>query len=238
MFLEDIARRGLGRFVGVVDDGKLTALCHVGANLVPSGRGVAALAKAAARGEPRMMVGEEGAVTELWEAIGRKLPRPLDDRPGQPVYVLDDAACRRTAPAYGGRRWTISSFSSPRAPPRTSKRSASTPTPATRSSSAGARGARSSSVAAGSGSRTAGSASRRRRRRGPRRRSSSSRSGSSRSCGAAGMRRRRSATCARCSSRTSPPSACSRAPTTSRRLRLYDSIGMRRTITYRSLIFT
>jgi hypothetical protein len=52
----------------VVADGRLTALCHVGANLVPSGRGVAALAKLASRGEPRMMVGEEGAVTELWKA--------------------------------------------------------------------------------------------------------------------------------------------------------------------------
>src|SRR5262245_25620460 len=72
VFLEDIARRGLGRFVGVVEDGALTALCHIGANLVPSGRGVAAVAKLASRGEPRMMVGEEGAVTELWDAIKRK----------------------------------------------------------------------------------------------------------------------------------------------------------------------
>jgi hypothetical protein len=89
VFLEDIARRGLGRFVGVVGDGRLTALCHVGANLVPSGVGVAALARVASRGEPRMMVGEEGAVTELWEAIGRRMPRPVEDRPGQPVYVLE-----------------------------------------------------------------------------------------------------------------------------------------------------
>ena len=97
VFLEDIARRGLGRFAGVVEDGRLTALCHVGANLVPSGRGVAALAKLASRGEPRMMVGEEGAVTELWEAIRRKMRLPLEDRPGQPVYVLD------RAPAVPGR---------------------------------------------------------------------------------------------------------------------------------------
>jgi ribosomal protein S18 acetylase RimI-like enzyme len=90
VFLEDIARRGLGKFVGVADDGRLAALCHVGANLVPSGRGVRALAKAAARGAPRMMVGEERAVTELWEAIGSRLPEPIDDRPGQPVYTLDE----------------------------------------------------------------------------------------------------------------------------------------------------
>jgi hypothetical protein len=61
----------------------------MGANLVPSGKGVAALARHAARGEPRMMVGEESAVTELWEAISRRMPAPIDDRPGQPVFVLD-----------------------------------------------------------------------------------------------------------------------------------------------------
>ena len=41
VFLEDVARRGLGRFVGLDgDDGTLDALCHVGANLVPSGDGL------------------------------------------------------------------------------------------------------------------------------------------------------------------------------------------------------
>ena len=89
VFLEDVARRGLGRFVGLVHGGRLRALCHVGANLVPSGHGVAALARPAARGEPRMMVGEEGAVTELWEAIRGRMPEPLEDRPGQPVFVLE-----------------------------------------------------------------------------------------------------------------------------------------------------
>jgi hypothetical protein len=91
VFLEDVARRGLGRFVAVADGGRIEALCHVGANLVPSGPGVARLAKAAARGSPRMLVGEEGAVTELWEALRRRLPAPIDDRPGQPVFVLDQA---------------------------------------------------------------------------------------------------------------------------------------------------
>lgn len=91
VFLEDVARRGLGRFVAVTDGGRIQALCHVGANLVPSGRGVAGLAKAAARGSPRMLVGEEGAVTELWESLRKRLPAPIDDRPGQPVFVLDEA---------------------------------------------------------------------------------------------------------------------------------------------------
>jgi ribosomal protein S18 acetylase RimI-like enzyme len=90
VFLEDVARRGLGRFVATADGGRIEALCHVGANLVPSGPGVARLAKAAARGSPRMLVGEEGAVTELWESLRRRLPAPIDDRPGQPVFVLDE----------------------------------------------------------------------------------------------------------------------------------------------------
>ena len=39
VFLEDVARRGLGRFVALGDGVALTALCHVGVNVVPSGRG-------------------------------------------------------------------------------------------------------------------------------------------------------------------------------------------------------
>src|ERR671933_114661 len=65
VFLEDVARRGLGRFVALRDRGRLSALCHVGANLVPSGAGTSKSAAAAVDGEPRMIVGEERAVTEL-----------------------------------------------------------------------------------------------------------------------------------------------------------------------------
>ncbi|HEU5216467.1 MAG TPA: hypothetical protein VFU30_13110, partial [Gaiellaceae bacterium] len=58
VFLEDVARRGLGRFVGLEGrGGGLEALCHVGANLVPSGRGSAVFAEAAARGHSRMIIG-------------------------------------------------------------------------------------------------------------------------------------------------------------------------------------
>jgi RimJ/RimL family protein N-acetyltransferase len=89
VFLEDIARRGLGRFTAVVEpDGRLEALCHVGANVVPSGRGCDAFAGAAARSGARMLIGEERAVSELWDVAGRRMPRPRDDRPGQPVYAL------------------------------------------------------------------------------------------------------------------------------------------------------
>ena len=88
VFLEDVARRGVGRFAALADGGHLQAVCHVGANVVPSGRGTAAFAPLAKRDETRMIVGEEEAVTELWEALRERLPTPLDDRPGQPVYVL------------------------------------------------------------------------------------------------------------------------------------------------------
>src|SRR3954447_25484068 len=85
VFLEDIARRGLGRFSAVVGaGGKLEALCHVGANIVPSGSGCTAFAEAAARSGARMVIGEERAVGELWDAVRSRMSRPRDDRPGQP----------------------------------------------------------------------------------------------------------------------------------------------------------
>jgi uncharacterized protein len=90
VFLEDIARRGLGRFSALADERGLVALCHVGANVVPSGIRCGAFADAAVRGMPRMIIGEEGAVGELWAEAAPELPRPRDDRPGQPVYVLDE----------------------------------------------------------------------------------------------------------------------------------------------------
>jgi ribosomal protein S18 acetylase RimI-like enzyme len=90
VFLEDVARRGLGRFAGLREGGRLTALLHLGANLVPSGPGCAGFAELVAKSDPRMVVGEEGAVSELWEVARDVLPAPLDDRPGQPVYVLEE----------------------------------------------------------------------------------------------------------------------------------------------------
>jgi RimJ/RimL family protein N-acetyltransferase len=89
VFLEDIARRGLGRFTAVAEPGgRLEALCHAGANVVPSGSGCAAFAQVAAGSGARMVIGEEGAVGDLWEAARKRMPRPRDDRPGQPVYAL------------------------------------------------------------------------------------------------------------------------------------------------------
>ena len=37
-----------------------------------------------------MLIGEEGAVAELWEGAARRMPQPREDRPGQPVYVIDE----------------------------------------------------------------------------------------------------------------------------------------------------
>jgi RimJ/RimL family protein N-acetyltransferase len=96
VFLEDIARRGLGRFVGLADGENLVALCHVGANAVPSGRGCGGFAREVARAAPRMLIGESRAVDELWAGVRTRLPRPREDRPGQPVFVI-------TAPPEPGR---------------------------------------------------------------------------------------------------------------------------------------
>src|SRR5438067_4072656 len=89
VFLEDIARRGLGRFRALAENGRLAALCHSGANLVPSGKGCGAFAELAVDWRARMIIGEEEAVSALWEAASSLLPEPREDRPGQPVYVLD-----------------------------------------------------------------------------------------------------------------------------------------------------
>lgn len=95
VFLEDAARRGLGRFLGRVEDGELRALCHVGVNVVPSGSGCGAFARDVARASPRMLIGESRAVSELWEDVSRRLPTPREDRPGQPVFEI------REPPAAG-----------------------------------------------------------------------------------------------------------------------------------------
>jgi ribosomal protein S18 acetylase RimI-like enzyme len=91
VFLEDAARRGLGGFAGVQENGSLEALCFLGVNLVPSGSHCDAFADAAVRRPPRMIIGDERAVGELWAAAARRLPRPREDRPGQPVFVIDEA---------------------------------------------------------------------------------------------------------------------------------------------------
>ena len=46
---------------------------------------------AAGHSGARMVIGEERAVGDLWEAARRRMPTPRDDRPGQPVYALREA---------------------------------------------------------------------------------------------------------------------------------------------------
>lgn len=88
VFLEDIARRGIGRFYATRSRGRVRALCHVGANVVPSGEDCGAFADVAVGGAGRMFIGEERAVGDLWESLRDTLPAPREDRPGQPVYEL------------------------------------------------------------------------------------------------------------------------------------------------------
>ena len=92
VFLEDVARRGVGRFTAVRRGRRLSARCHVGANVVPAGEGCAAFAPVVReqRLRARMVIGEERAVGELWDGVAAAFPRPRDDRPGQPVYMLDE----------------------------------------------------------------------------------------------------------------------------------------------------
>jgi uncharacterized protein len=88
VYLEDVARRGQGHFAGLLEDGELAALCHLGTNLVPSGRGCGAFAELAARSGARLVIGEERAVGELWQAAAKRMPRLREDRPGQPVFAI------------------------------------------------------------------------------------------------------------------------------------------------------
>jgi ribosomal protein S18 acetylase RimI-like enzyme len=91
VFLEEMAVRAIGHFVALVgDDGQLEALCHAGANLVPSGRGCEEFAETAIRSNSRMIIGEERAVEALWDASAPLMPVPRENRPGQPVYTITE----------------------------------------------------------------------------------------------------------------------------------------------------
>ena len=89
VFLEDVARRGVGRLFSVARRGRLSALCHIGANVVPAGDGCDAFARQTVSSRALMIHGGERAVAELWDAAAPRMPPPRADRPGQPVYELD-----------------------------------------------------------------------------------------------------------------------------------------------------
>ena len=105
VFLEDLARRGLGRFLAVPQDGALEALCHFGANITPAGLGCGVFARRALTSDARMIVGAERAVDELWQEVAMHLPPPRRDSPGEPVYELRE----RPAPGASGLRLARSS---------------------------------------------------------------------------------------------------------------------------------
>jgi ribosomal protein S18 acetylase RimI-like enzyme len=91
VFLDEAARRGLGRLLATIERGRVTSLCHFGANVVPSGERASAFADATARSRARMIIGDERAVTDLWEAARTQLSVPREDRPGQPVFSIEQA---------------------------------------------------------------------------------------------------------------------------------------------------
>jgi uncharacterized protein len=105
VFLDEAARRGLGRMLATIDGGTVTALCHLGANVVPSGAASGAFAEVTAATRARMIIGDERAVTALWEAARDRMHAPREDRPGQPVFAIDtapepgDSALRRASGA-------------------------------------------------------------------------------------------------------------------------------------------
>ena len=235
VFLEDVARRGLGRFSGIEERGRLVALCHSGANVVPSGDGCGAFAAVAVRARARMLIGEQRAVTELWEAAQTKLPAAREDRPGQPVYAISEAPSRAGA-GYGRPSSPISSCSSPPARSPTRASSGSTRSGATRTASAGARAPRSRRAARGSGRRTASSSSRRRRRPGRRRRCSCSRCGPIRRRAARGTRAAGLRDLIRLLLERVPTVCLFVRADNEPAIGLYDSVGMSHVLDYRSVL--
>ena len=101
-------------------DGTLDALCHVGANLVPSGEGCGAFARGGRPGAGADDHRRGGAVGELWDAP-RRLPAAGRARTG-PASRSTRSPSRR-APGDSGLRAghasTISTCSCRPAPPRT-----------------------------------------------------------------------------------------------------------------------
>ena len=104
VFLEDLARRGLGRFLAVPHNGPLDALCHFGMNIGPAGLGCGVFARRALASGARMIVGAESAVDELWDGVSRHRPPPRRDSPSEPVYELRE----RPAPGESGLRLATS----------------------------------------------------------------------------------------------------------------------------------
>ena len=194
VFLEDVARRGLGRFLARRGRHRrqLTALCHIGREPRPLRASAAASSPTAAPETRATHDHRRGARGR--RAVGgraRAAAEPREDRP-QPAGLRDRGAARARAdaglrPATLGRPRAAAARPAPR---RTSSSSASTRCGATPRPSAGAPRRRSTRAARGSGSRTTSCSSRPRRRRGRRAPCRSSRCGSTRRRAAAATRAR------------------------------------------------
>lgn len=89
VFIEDLVRRGGGRLSASGENGRIDAVAHIGVNVVPSGQGCDAFAGLVDTSS-KMIIGDEAAVAELWEAVADRLPEPREDRPGQPVFVIEE----------------------------------------------------------------------------------------------------------------------------------------------------
>ena len=100
VYLEDVARRGHGHFAAVRGQ---TASSPLSATSAPTSsrpaRGCGAFADLAVRSGARLVIGEERAVSELWQAAAKRMSRVREDRPGQPVYAIatPPSRARRTS---------------------------------------------------------------------------------------------------------------------------------------------
>jgi len=227
----------LGRFAAVEDDGRLTALCHVGANVVPAGEDCGRSPSTALRGRARMIIGEQRSVDELWAAIRGDMPAPRRRSSGQPACTRSSSRRRRVTPACARRRTRTSTCCCRRAQLRTRRRSGSIRSMSIPRASGGGRAARSTRGDRGCGSRTGSSCSRRRRPRGRRRGARSSRCGSTRSRAATITRSAECANLVRLLLNDAPAVCLFVRPENAAALRVYEAIGMQRVLTYRSLIF-
>jgi hypothetical protein len=89
VFIEDLVRRGGGRLSAIGDGNRLIGVAHIGVNVVPSGNRCGAFGELV-DSRSRMIIGDEAAVGQLWDAVAGHLPTPREDRPGQPVFVLEE----------------------------------------------------------------------------------------------------------------------------------------------------
>ena len=224
--------------LGVVDrGGRLAALCHTGANVVPSGRGLRRV-----RGRRRALEGADadrragrgdGAVGGAARTACRRSARI--GRASPCSSIERGARARRHRPARRDGR-AIWSCCCPRARPRTSSSSASTRSGRTPTASAGARAPRSRMGARGSGRRTASSSSRPRRPRGRRRPCSCSRCGPTRRRAGEATPRAASADLIRLLLERVPRVCLFVRAENTEAIRLYERVGMRHVLDYRSVL--